>query len=358
MSDDFIPDFGENEQEIDLKALAEAASQTVYDAIQYGANSTPRSKQQQDHFIGISNLGHCRNYARLLMLQTPFSDERDKTAAFFGTAAGDAVEKAIQKLHPDWQTQCKGTFKLPSGGEIPGTADIVIPFVAQRPEDGIYQGVWDLKSKAELETIRIYGPSQQQVFQVHAYASAKIADGTLNADHPIFVADVFFDRSGRDIVPYTVFHRYTEDVIQFIDDWVNDVKYAVMQNEEASKDMPRDWCWSWCEYATTCRGNDTDVEGLIEDPEVIAAAEVHQEAAEIIKAQKKRQEQVKPTLEGKQGSTGKVNVRWIDYNETFIEGFTRKGYKKLDIKPVPGPKPPKIRAKKKAPTEVPAKESS
>jgi hypothetical protein len=321
---------------IDLKWLGEVAAQAFYDGIQNASNNTARSMQQQDFMLGVSNLGHCKQYALLMMRQTPFSDVRDKTAAFFGTVAGAAIEAQLKIDHPGWQFQKDLFFPLPSGGGTDAHPDIIIPFDAQDIEAGYYQGIWDGKSKAELETIKKVGPSQQQIFQVHAYAKAAIAAGILNPDHPIVVGDVYFDRSGKDVTPYAVMHLYTEDVITFIDEWVNDVKYALTHNEDASRDMPREWCWSYCEYATVCRGNDTDVEGLLEDPDILAAVDMWEEA-KALKAEVKRKELAyKRTLDGVTGSTGTYNIRWTEVGPVEMKASTRNGYKKLSITKVPG----------------------
>ena len=274
-----VLDLLDSKDEIDLKPVTDAASAFVYAAIQNASNQTDRSQQQQDHFIGLSTLGHCRQYAALMVKQTPFSDERDKTPAFFGTVAGDAIEKQIKKDHPDWLTQGEVEFHIPSGGTIMGHFDIVVPASAATEEHP--QAVWDLKSKAELESVKRYGVSTQQIFQIHAYTKACIDAGLLDPSKPIFCGDIFFDRSGRDKNPFTIAHVYSEDVIGFIDEWINDVKYAVLHGEDASRDMPREWCWSYCEYATVCRGNDTDVEGLVEDPEFLAGVSMQVEASEL-----------------------------------------------------------------------------
>lgn len=363
--------------EIDLDLVNRHAAATWYAGIQNAANGTERSKQQQDMFIGISTLGHCRNYAALMLKQTPFSDVRDKTAAFYGTVAGDAIEAQLFKDHPEWKIQEKLVFPIPSGGEIPGTTDVVVPWEGSvtfeewmtqfeydeetgemlLDERGLpvidgaplyMQGIWDGKSKAELETIKKSGPSRQQIFQVHAYAKAAIAKGLLNPDYPILVGDVFFDRSGKDVVPHAIFHVYSEDVIGFIDEWINDVTYAVLNGQEAEKDMSRDWCWNWCEYATICRGFDTDTRGLIEDPEALASVERYREAQEMATAAEKIKKALKPTLEHVQGSTGTHNVRWLEIGEAEMKGYTRKAYRKLDIRPIPKPKPEPKRRKKKA----------
>lgn len=329
---------------IDLEKVAEAASSTFYQSIQNAANSTDRSKQAQEFFLGVSNLGHCRQYAALATKQTEPSDERDKTAAFLGTVAGEAIEAQIQVDHPEWITQAELEFDLPSGGTIPGHADIVIPSWAEDPENNIFQGVWDGKSKAELETIRKYGPTQQQIYQIHAYAAAAIKKGLLDPNKPIVVADVYFDRSGKDVVPYAVPHIYREDVVHFIDEWVNDVKYAVVNGEDASRDMPREWCWNWCEYATACRGHDTDTTGLIEDPEFLAAVALNREASAMETKAKKMKAAAKIAIAGRSGSTGEFNVRQVYIEPTVVAEQHRAGYTKLDIRPIPG-------AKKKAPSK-------
>jgi len=321
--------------EIDLKRVGEAAAMAFHDAIQNASNSTDRSKQQQDFMLGVSNLGHCKQYALLMMRQTPFSDVRDKTAAFFGTVAGAAIEAQLKIDHPGWLFQQDLFFPLPSGGGTDAHPDIIIPFSVQEPEKGFYQGILDGKSKAELETIKKVGPTQQQIYQVHAYAKAAIEAGLLNPDHPIVVGDVFFDRSGKDVIPYSVMHLYTEDVITFIDEWVNDVKYALVHNEDASRDMPREWCWSYCEYATACRGGDTDVEGLLESPDIIAAVDLWAEVKELKAEAKRKEAAYKRTLDGVTGSTGTYNIRWTEVGPVETKASIRSGYRKLQITKVP-----------------------
>src|SRR5690349_373017 len=119
----------------DLKALGQMGADAYYEAIQNAANGTARSAQAQDHRMGVSNLGHCRQYAKLLIEQTPFSDTRDKTAAFFGTVAGDAIEAQLFKDHPEWliEDECEFPFKDTDGNgnevtrKIPAHTDVVIP---------------------------------------------------------------------------------------------------------------------------------------------------------------------------------------------------------------------------------------
>lgn len=359
---------------IDLEALAAGAAESVRAAINNRSNNTERSQQQQNFMLGVSNLGHCKQYAKYMLEQVPFSDERDKTPAFFGSIAGAAIEEQLKLEHPGWNIQGEGFFRLPSGGGIDGHWDIVIPdsegvsweewqanskAIAEQEalrdvgEDWEYiepvymQGVWDLKSKDKLAVIKKMGPSRQQIFQIHAYTSAAIDAGLLDPSKPIVIMDVYFDRSGHELVPHGVAHLYNPDVIHFIDEWVNDVIYAVKHQQDAEREMPRDWCWNWCEYATHCRGLDTDVSGLIRDPEKRAAVEAYREGLELVKEGEAKKKAAKPILEGTNGSTGQYNVRYVWVNPSEYQ-VARKGYFKLTVTPVPKPKPKKRAPKKKA----------
>lgn len=351
MTTDFDPFALEGEQEtahMDLAKLGEGGARVFYQAIQNAANGTARSQQQRRFGLGVSNLGHCRQYAKLLTEQTPFSDKRDKTAAFFGTIAGAAIEEQIKLDHPDWITQQKCEVTFPNGAMVPGTLDVLVTkeagctyeeFIESMEEgyDGplrAMQGVWDGKSKAELDTIRKYGPDQQQIFQIHSYTKAMIDAGFLDPTKPIVIMDVFFDRSGRDVIPYGVAHLYRPEVIDQINDWINDVIYAVINKEDAARDKPRDFCFKYCEYASVCRGTDTDVEGLIEDEKQIQLIEQYKEWSEKETEAKKKKATLNSLIHA-EGSTGTWNVRrtWVNPSSYTVN---REGYFKLDIRRVKG----------------------
>lgn len=347
-----------------MSLLEQMCAEQVYETIQYGASDTDRTRQSEAHRMGVSNLGHCRQYAKLMTEETPFSDEVPKQAAFIGTVLGQAVEAELAKHHPDWEFQGLTVFRSKEVPGIDGHTDVVIPAEAGVTEEEALatahlpfmerlfpQGVWDLKSKAELDTIRRYGQSQQQRYQLHAYAKAKIDDGTLDPDQPIWLVDVYFDRSGRSTECFAIGMWYDPAVIDEIDDWVHDVKYAVINQEDASRDMPREFCWKYCEFATVCRGNDTDVEGLVDDPDFRAAVETYQDAADMEREGKRLKESVKIALDGRKGVTPdgwQVRQTWI--NPTRVEAFDKAGYWKTEVRPVPNAKPkskPRPRAKAK-----------
>lgn len=352
-----------------------ASSEECYQSIQDEANGTDRAAQAAEFRLGASNIGHCQNAAVLMTRQTPPTDVRDKTAAFIGTELGKAIERRMKIRHPDWLFQAEVVFNIPSGGELGAHPDIVRPASAcvsveefevnalarqdaldriEAGEEGVIvpeqvfvQGVDDLKSKDKLDIIRKYGPSKQQVYQLSIYAAALIDAGILDGTKPIRLADVYYDRSGSQHEAYTFGWWYDPAILNEIDDWIHDLKYAIVTGGEGSKDKPREWCWSYCEYATLCRGNDTDAEGLIEDPEILAAIEVYREAADAERDAKKRKDVAKlhVPLEVK-GSTGTHNARWVWRNPTVMKETTRAGYWMLDVRPIPGPKKPRTRKKK------------
>jgi hypothetical protein len=389
-----------------------AAAKVVAESIQNAANGTDRSGQAREFRLGMSNIGHCQQAAVFMIKQTPPSDERLKTAAFFGSASGEAIEKQMKIDHPGWLFQAEGIFPIPSGGELGCHVDIVVPAregvtpeafltnakarwahedavaegaekIPELPEEVFVQGIWDLKSKDKLDVIKKYGPSKQQVYQVTGYAKAMTetlllidretgepttdpekgdpvvdADGNptgetvLDGSKPIWISDVYYDRSGAQDECYSFGWFYDPAVLLEIDDWIHDLKYAVVNNSEASKDKPREWCWSYCEYATLCRGNDTDAEGLIEDPEILATIHTYAEAQAQETAAKKLKDALKRQIPADlSGTTGTHTVRWVEIGPTVVKEQQRAGYRKLDIRPVPGPKKP--RAQKK-PVEVEA----
>lgn len=362
--------------EHEMNAYEQSDADELYGAIQNASNGTARSAQQQANVLGMSNIGHCRQYAVLMARETVPTNVTDKTAAFIGTVLGEAIEKQMKVEHPNWKFQTEGVFKIPSGGELGTHPDVVIPasegvtpeeFIAnyearkealakiaagedaEVPAKVYVQGVRDLKSKDKLDMIRKYGPSQQQRYQLHGYASSMIDAGVLDGDKPIWLSDIYFDRSGAQHYAYTFGEWYDPNVLTEIDDWIHDVKYAMVTGADASRDKPREWCWSWCEYAEACRGNDTDVEGLIEDPEILSAVHTYAEGLALEKEGDRLKKTAKLSIPANlSGSTGTHNVRWVEIGPTVIKESVRAGYRKLSITPVPGPKKPPAPRKKKA----------
>jgi hypothetical protein len=336
----------------EMNLLERDMADAVYQSMQNAANGTERSAQQQDFRLGISNLGHCRQYAALMTKQVPFSDERDKTAAFIGTVLGAAIEKQMKIDHPDWLFQHEVDLVLPNGAAVPGHLDVCIPATAgatmeeleaaaEEGYDGppmFPQGIWDLKSKDQLDAIQRQGVNQQQRWQKHGYAKGMIDLGYLDASQPIWLGNVFFDRSGSTDHCFAIGEWYDPAVIDDINEWVNDVTYAVINNEDAPRDKERDFCMEWCEYASVCRGTDTDVQGLITDDEYVTAVRMYVEGRDLESEGKRLKDSAKKVINNRSGSTGEYLVRCTWINPTFIEGFERAGSYRIDVRKPAAPK--------------------
>ena len=97
--------------------------------------------------------------------------------------------------------------------------------------------------------------------------------------------------------------------------------------------MPRDWCYSFCPFATSCRGGDTDVTGLIEDEQIVTAIDLYKDALNREKIAKKDKEDAKAELLGTAGRTKDWVLRWVHIGESEIKAGTRRAYDKIDIRP-------------------------
>lgn len=221
------------EQEISNEIRA-----TITDAMTGSARSAHSAARR----LGISDLGSCREKARLAIENTPYTDEQDNyQAAFNGTAIGDLIEQ-----HLPYETQGEVTVTIPIRDEfaltLVGHPDIII----RDPETGKVKKVWDNKSKSGLMTIRNYGASSNNIMQVTAYGKALIDAGEADADD-LELALIYVDRSGDDPQPHVVAWQWRQEDWDEIISWLDDVVEAMMMGESAPKDMPRDsFCANWC----------------------------------------------------------------------------------------------------------------
>jgi len=310
-------------------------SERVRKAIDLSMSQSERSIYAQENKIGVSDIGTCREYVRRTIVGEPWSDEQENfAAAFTGTAVGALAEIAAAKHIPGAQTQFPVIVELTVRGfslSLPGHVDVFINNTDYDSDES--DEVWDFKTKDGLGVVKRTGPDLQQLFQVTLYAKALIDMGKVRREG-LLLSLVFIDRSGAEPEPYTFSWAYDEAVLQQAIDWLDDVIYAVENKEEASKDMPRNWCEMCCPRVTACRGGDTDVSGLIDDPIVKKAVEVLLEAKAVQKAAKKDEASAKSVLEGLVGSTGEHLIRWTTVPESDIPATTRREYKRLNVTPI------------------------
>lgn len=299
-------------------------------AIQVKSNSRPRTLQSKAGIIGPSDLGFCRAQAVLKIRGVQQSDAKSTRAADLGTSWHEWVEDALRSLYPGWLIEpgrVTATYTYgPRTFEVSGTPDVVIPE---------YNMVVDIKTVDGLSWVRRNGASQQQQYQKHAYAKGCIAAGILDPAQPVHVANIWFDRSGREKDAYV---GEIEELDPHLDDaigqWLEDVAYAVEQEEEGHRDIASEVCQQICEYFTVCRGHLPDEDAsIITDPGLIDAARMYHDGMTMEKEARRMKDEAKAMLDGVSGLAGSLQVRWTKVGASNIPGYYRAGYEKIAVVP-------------------------
>ena len=288
-------------------------------------SGSDRSLYAASKRIGVSDIGGCHEYARRLIADEDFTDPRtDYLAAFVGTAIGRELEDAYIARFPTARAQMAITVPIDVLGyriNLPGHPDIV---------DTDNDRLIDFKTKERLAVIRRLGYEEKHLFQVALYAHALIQTGDLTEHCTVALA--YYDRSGVDQEPHVYEFSYDPAIYEAAVAWLEEVIQAQIDEEEASKDMPRDWCASYCPYFTSCRGLDTDVTGLIEDEHILSTIDLYLEAHAAEKDAAALKKSAAAELRGVAGQTGTHTLRWIHINETEIPATKRSGYDRIDLR--------------------------
>jgi hypothetical protein len=291
------------------------------------SEGTERSLYARELKFGVSDIGGCHEYLRRLIAEVPFSDPRTNfMPAFMGTAFGEMFERAYRERYPDAETQLSITvpLHLTVNGEpylvhVPGHPDIV-------HGDTVIDG----KTKNGLAVVRREGGERKHQYQVSLYTHALIEAGKIDPDNAR-CALAYYDRSGVEEEPFVVEWDYDPAITDEALDWINSVLYDYEQGVASHKDMPREWCFSYCPYATDCRGSDTDVEGVIEDPTILTAIELYLDAHAREKQAAKEKKDASAELRGAAGHTPTHTLRWIEIGPSEV-AFTRAAHQRLDLR--------------------------
>ena len=160
--------------------------------------------------------------------------------------------------------------------------------------------------------------------------------GLLDVDEPIYVGNVYLDRSGKEKEPYVTLEEFDPTLTDQVDTWITDVVYAVQHDEEASKDIAPAVCEQICEFFTVCRGSmpDTHDPMLILDGEQKDAIRMYVEARDMAKEADKMKRAAQAHLVGVEGSDGEWQVRWTHIPESEVASFRKNGYDRMDIRKV------------------------
>lgn len=310
-----------------MTATAETIGEMIGSAISAGIDGRDRSLQKQAGVLGPSDIGFCRQKAALVTRQIQPTDARKVWAAGVGTAIHSFVEDILQVAFPDWIIEGERvTARLVNGVEISGTPDIIVP---------AWNMVLDLKTVDGYSWVKRSGVSQNHQFQRFLYALGACQAGILDKDKPVFVANVYLDRSGKEQRPYVVVDEINWGMENEIAAWIEDVMYAVEHSEDASRDIAAPVCEQICEFFTVCRGSlPSSDEELIDDPELRDAIAMYVEGRELKKEGERMVRGASARLAGVNGSDGEWQVRWTTVGASTVEAYERAGYEKIDVRKV------------------------
>lgn len=315
--------------ELDLSALEKDIEQWTYKAVQDASQATDRTQQSKQFKIGVSDLGHCSTYLVKRLQREEPKGEGDYQAAMWGTLIGDGIEQAIKVARPDAiiQSEVSVTLVTDQGTfTVNGHPDVILP-------EGI---LLDNKGTANMDVVRKYGfEDRQKKYQRHLYAKGAWEAGLfgdISLDQ-VLVGNLWHDRSATEKGFYCRLEPFSEEVVREASAWLEEVVYAFKNGVEAPKEPSREFCKGYCEYFDPCRLYDTDVEGLIQDPEMKVAAALYYEGLRKETEGKKQKQNAQKVLLGAEGSTGEYLIRWTQVNEGEVS-YHRAAYQKISVTPI------------------------
>lgn len=315
-----------SEVPLELSDVAAYVGGMLDAAIRAHGLDDPRTKQSMAGIIGPSDLGFCRQKCALMTKGVPQSDAKSIWPAQVGTAVHRYVAEALRSYFEDWivdDTRVTATF--PSGFSLSGTPDVLGVLALSNDE---FYLVLDGKTKDGLSLVTRKGVTLNNRYQRHTYALGAKQAG-LNGDKPILVGNFFLDRSGRDDQVVVDLESFDDLLTREIDEWIGDVKYAVLYNEDASRDVAAPVCERICEWYTVCRGQlpTHDMEP-IKDQEIVDALHAYVGAMELANLADRMKQDASAVLHGINGTDGKYQVRWTEVPETA----KRAGYERIDVR--------------------------
>lgn len=310
-------------------------SSVISTVLQSVMDNTARSEQKDAGVLGFSDLGFCENKAVLVTKQVPPSDPRNKLwSAIVGGAVHEVVERAFGEVFDDWLIERTVTTRFPNGATMSGKPDCIAPTL---------NSIVELKTKDGFVRLAREGVSRNHRFQTYAAALGAIQEGILNAAEPIHLYWVYFDRAGNEGKPWVEHEEYDPSVIDEVTQWIDNVIQARIHGDEGMKEVAPSICEVICEQYGNCRGGalPMSTSELLNDPEVLNAVEMIEEAKTLEKAARGLRSEGGKVLLGLNGATPVVptlgqayQVRTTFIPESDVAATRRKGYEKLEVKPI------------------------
>jgi len=309
-------------------SLNEEIQRSVIDALAAQENRTPRTMQSREGILGPADIGFCRQKATLVSKQTEPTDDPPKWSAAVGTAMYTYIEAALKK-NLGWLVgsidQIRTTAELPSGAKISGHPDIVVP------ESNM---VLDIKTVNGFQWIKRNGPSMSHKYQRHLYAMGCVQSGLFDPEKPVWVGNVYFDRSGKEGTPIVFIEEMDNSLTAEIDQWVEDVIYAVKNNQDASRDVAAAVCEQICEFFTICRGGleVNDGQELIQDEYLLSTIEMYVAGRDMENEGKQMKKEASEKLSNVNGITQTHQIRWVHVGASSMKAYERSGHDRLDVR--------------------------
>lgn len=308
--------------------MNEKIQSLVMGALSAQESATPRTQQSREGILGPSDIGFCRQKASLVSKQVQPTDNPPKWSAAVGTALHTYIEAAIQN-NLGWKVgsidHIRTTATLPSGAQISGHPDIVVVES---------NAVLDIKTVNGFEWIRRNGPSQSHRYQRHLYAMGLVQGGVLTPDKPVIVGNIYFDRSGKDPDPVVFVEEMDNELTSEIDQWVEDVIYAVANGQDASRDVAAAVCEQICDFFTVCRGSlqVNEEQEVITDEYLLSAIDMYVDGRETENKGKQMKKEASQMLSNINGLTPTHQIRWVHVGASQMNAYERSGHDRLDVR--------------------------
>lgn len=314
-----------------LETVTTEVTAALNKAMKHRQDNSARSLLAKHGYLGASDIGFCRQKAKLVTTGQNPTDNPSKWSAFVGTAVGKEIELALYEMDLGWYIGSVGGLevkaKFPSGAEMGGHPDIVAPDL---------NAVLDIKTVDGFEWVRREGTSLSHKYQRHIYALGAVQQGILDGSQPVYVGNLYFDRSGKQTEPMILIEEMDYTLTAEIDSWIQDVIYAVKNMEDAPRDVAAPICERICEFFTVCRGalETRDGGDKITDKELVSAISMYVDARALENQAKEMKSEAAARLAGVNGMTDEWQVRWTHINPTMVQQFERPGHTRIDIRPV------------------------
>lgn len=303
-----------------LDALVRAAFRSYSDA-------SARSQQSRDGLLGPSDLGFCRQKAVLMTKGVEPTDSRGHAKMDRGIAIHEWAANALERMFgTEWECRPEPvTTTFPSGRQITGTPDAVAT---------PYNALLDAKSKDGYHDVLRHGSSQSDRFQRHTYARGLLQAGRLDPTRPVLVGNIYIDRAGNEEDPLILVEELDPTLDAEIDSWMDDVEYAVLHDEDGSRDVEAPVCEKICEFFGVCRGGlpiHEDAQ-FIRDGQISRHLQMYDDGRDLENEGKRMKREASEFLAGINGTDGVLQVRWTQIQPTTIRESQRAGYARIDVR--------------------------